>query len=530
MKSNQIKSVFLLLTFAAILAQPLQATIEKVKLQAGATANAANLSNEISVQNSNSTISTNLGLVGIGPVRLPFVINVSHLVTLTGDWLNTCDRVEILNASGTIVQTLRDAALTKTTVSGKGQLKFTVPSTRLTGVGNFEIRVRYFIETNGFDVLKCRVVNRGVINSITWVGTNLPVITNVTGGERSTLTRELEYKLQFTGTGFGTTVDLTDIPNGPSSTGFPISVTSTVVNSTGTVITITMKPGSGLGQFFVDPITVQPDLQDFVNGNNFEIIGLTLPGSNLFGPYLMYDFNNLLSTAGSLTNLAEITVTPPPPPPPAPDLRPGTPTSFGTTYKFGTLTVTDQQGKIYKNIDAAQDNNDLGTQLSSNSSSVIGNTSRCVSKELGNDPTLGVVTLHQITMGNYTCPITNQGNANATAAFTNTFRGNMVAAAAPVLPTQAALTRFTTFPTVTTVSQTLPSLNQGITNNNIVHKRMIQVFTFSNRPGAFYCDNAWPVEQGNTTNSLITITVDTNKNVNEGTEGGETNNVYPAQQ
>jgi hypothetical protein len=231
-----------------------------------------------------------------------------------------------------------------------------------------------------------------------------------------------------------------------------------------------------------------------------------------------------------LTNLAEITVTPPPPPPPAPDLRPGTPTSFGTTYKFGTLTVTDQQGKIYKNIDAAQDNNDLGTQLSSNSSSVIGNTSRCVSKELGNDPTLGVVTLHQITMGNYTCPITNQGNANATAAFTNTFRGNMVAAAAPVLPTQAALTRFTTFPTVTTVSQTLPSLNQGITNNNIVHKRMIQVFTFSNRPGAFYCDNAWPVEQGNTTNSLITITVDTNKNVNEGTEGGETNNVYPAQQ
>jgi hypothetical protein len=56
---------------------------------------------------------------------------------------------------------------------------------------------------------------------------------------------------------------------------------------------------------------------------------------------------------------------------------------------------------------------------------------------------------------------------------------------------------------------------------------MIQVFTFSNRPGAFYCDNAWPLEIGNTANSLITITVDSNLNINEGTEGGELNNVFP---
>jgi hypothetical protein len=156
---------------------------------------------------------------------------------------------------------------------------------------------------------------------------------------------------------------------------------------------------------------------------------------------------------------------------------------------------------------------------------VIGNTSRCVSKELGNDPTLGVVTLHQITMGNYTCPIKNNGNANATTAFTNSFRGNMVTSTTQVLPTQAALARFTTLPTITTVNQTLPSLNIGITNNSIVPKRMIQVFTFSNRPGAFYCDNAWPLEIGNTANSWITITVDSINNVNEGTEGGELDNV-----
>jgi hypothetical protein len=515
MKTLQIKSVFLLLAFAALMTQPLFATIEKVKLQAGATANAANLSNEMTVNNSNSNNSAGLGLV-FGDRRLPFVISVNHLVTLTGDWLNTCDRVEILNASGTIVQTLRDAALAKTTVSGKGQLKFTVPSTRLTGVGNFEIRVRYFIETNGYDVLKCRVVNRGVINSITWTGTNLPVITNTVGGERSTLLSNVDYSLQFTGTGFGTTVSLTNWHNDI------LGLVSVDVNSTGTVITMRLR-GANLFQ----PSTKRPNLQDYANDINFGIIGVGNELGNLFGAYLVYDFNNLLSTAGSLTNLAEITVTLPPPPPPAPDIRPGTPTSFGTTYSFGSVTVTDQQGRIYKNINipTTPDQNSLGTQLST--SFVIGNPSRCVSKELGNDPTLGTVTLHQITMGTYVCPIFNAGNANVTTAFTNSFRGNMVTSTPQVLPTQAALARFTTFPTVTSITQTLPSLNIGITNNSIVNKRMIQVFTFSNRPGAFYCDNAWPLERGNTTNIDITITVDSANNVNEGTSGGESNNVFP---
>ena len=517
MKTNPIKSIFLLCALGLLLVQPLAATIEKVKLQAGASSIAQNLSKEFSVQNSNSNNPALLGLIEFG-YRLPFVVSVNHLVTLTGDWLNTCDRVEIVNAAGNPVQTLRDAALTKTTVNGKGQLKFTVPSSRLTSIGNFEIRVRYFIETNGFDVLKCLVVPRGVINSITWVGTNLPTITNVAGGERSTLNSNVEYKLQFTGIGFGSTAKVTHLPND-----IFFGITSMVVNNTGTVMTITMKPN-------VSTFTmVSPDLQDFVNGNNFEIIGTSMPTFNLnvYGAYLMYDFNNLLSTTGNLTNLAQIAINPLPP---APNLVPLLPTSFGTTYKFGTLTVTDQQGRIYKNIvtpppNTTPDNNDLGTQLSTGS--LINIPSRCVSNVLGNDPTLGVVTLHQITMGNYTCPIKNVGNANATTVFTNSFRGNMVTSTPQVLPTQAALARFTTFPTITTITQTLPSLNIGITNNSIVPKRMIQVFTFSNRPGAFYCDNAWPLEIGNTANSLITITVDSNLNINEGTEGGELNNVFP---
>ena len=522
MKTNPIKSIFLLCALGLLLALPLSATIEKVKLQAGATSIAQNLSNELNVQNSNSNNSSGLGLV-TGNHRLPFVISVNHLVTLTGDWLNTCDRVEIVNSSGNIVQTLRDAALTKTTVSGKGQLKFTVPSSRLTSVGNFEIRVRWIIETNGFDVLKCLVVPRGVINSITWVGTNLPTITNITGGERSTLNSNVEYKLQFTGTGFGSTVSLTDLPNGVD-----FGVTSTVVNTAGTVMTITMKPNNN--NVNQTAAFTNPDLQDFVNGNNFEIIGLSGKNTNLFGAYLMYDFNNTLSTTGNLTNLAQIAVNPRPL---FPDLTifpeqevTVYPLMTGTSYKFGSLTVTDQQGRIYKNIliPTTPVFCDLGTQLNT-PNAIIGNTSRCVSKEIGTDPTLGVVTLHQITMGNYTIPIQNVGEQSVTSSFTNSFRGNMVASTPQVLPTQAALARFTTFPSITTVTRMETTLFINNTINSIIPKRMIQVFTFSNKPGVFYCDNAWPLETGNVIGSLITVTIDINNNVNEGTAGGELNNL-----
>jgi hypothetical protein len=519
MKILQIKSIFLLLTFSALLAQPLQATIEKVKLQAGATSIAQNLSREMQINNSNSNNSSQLGLVS-GIHRLPFVISVNHLVTLNGDWLNTCDRVEIVNAAGNTLQTLRDAALTKTTVNGKGQLKFTVPSTRLTSIVNFEIRVRYAPEFNGYDVLKCCVVPRGVINSITWVGTNLPTITNVTGGELSSLTCLLEYKLQFTGTGLGSALSLIRTPIGIS-----LGVTSALVNPTGTILTITMKPPSvSLTKL------VTPDLQDFVNGNNFEIIGLSGLNTNPFGAYLIYDFNNLLSTTGNLTNLKQLAVNPRPL---FPDLRifpeqevTAFPLMTGTSYKFGSLTVTDQQGRSYKNIliPTTPVLCDLGTQLIT-PNAIIGNTSRCVSKELGTDPTLGVVTLHQITMGNYTIPIQNVGEKSVTSSFTNSFRGNMVASTPQVLPTQAALTRFTTFPSITTVTRMESTLNISNTINSIIPKRMIQVFTFSNRPGAFYCDNAWPLEIGNVIGSLITVTIDINNNVNEGTAGGELNNL-----
>ena len=520
MKIHKIKSIFLLLTFSALLAQPLQATIERVKLQAGASSIAQNLSREMQINNSNSNNSSQLGLVS-GIHRLPFVISVNHLVTLTGDWLNTCDRVEIVNAAGNTVQTLRDAALTKTTVNGKGQLKFTVPSTRLTSIVNFEIRVRYAPEFNGYDVLKCRVVPRGVINSITWVGANLPTITNVTGGELSTLTCLLEYTLQFTGTGLGSALGLIRTPIGIS-----LGVTSALVNPTGTILTITMNP-----PFISLTKLATPDLQDFVNGNNFEIIGLSGLNTNPFGAYLMYDFNNLLSTTGNLTNLAQLAVIPTPR---FPDLMifPSMEGIFetrttGDSYQFGSLTVTDQQGKIYKNIliPTTPALCDLGTQLIT-PNAIIGNTSRCVSKGLGTDPILGVVTLHQITMRPYSIPISNRGSADVNTTFTNSFRGNMVASTPQVLPTQAALSRFTTFPSITTVNQTLTSLSvNALFTNSIIDKRMIQVFTFSNKPGTFYCDNAWPLERGNVEGSLITITIDSNNNVNEGSFGGELNNV-----
>ena len=537
MKILQIKS-FLLIMFAALLAQPLQATIEKVKLQVG-SGGPMNISKELFVESSNSNNTSNLnGLcwesvpasLGVKGGRLPFRLGSSHFVTLTGVFLDMADKVQIVNASGTVVSTI--TSLTKTTVSGKTQLKFTVPSSVLGSVGNFEIRVRYFAELNGYDVLKCLVAKSGIINFVKWVGPNIPVQTSINGGERSTLIRDVEYKLEFTngnnnGTDFGTAVSLACVPNNARY----LNITAVTVNSTGNTITVTMKPGATTISSFGQAQTITPNLQDFSTGNNFEFLGMSdfndfnfdssVP--NVFGPYMAHIFSTTLSTTGDFTNLKEIVVTPPPP---MPNLVPLAPTSFGTVYNFGTLTVTDQQGRVYKNliIPTTADNNDLGTQLSSNF--LIDNSTRCVSKDLGNDATLGTVTLHQITLGTYTCPIKNSGGVDVTTTFTNSFRGNMVLSTAPVLPTVAALTRNTVFPSLTTVTQTLPSLNKGITNNSIVHKRMIQVFTFSNRPGSFYCDNAWPAERGNTTNSLITITVDTNNNVNEGTDGGENNNVY----
>lgn len=530
MKTFQIKSIILPL-FAALFSLPLLATIEKVKLQVG-SGGPSNVSRELFVVNSNSNNPDFLGIcyespqnsLGVRGGKMPFRINSSHLVTLTGDWLNTCDRVEIINSSGSIVQTLRNTELAKTTVNGKGQLKFTVPATRLTGVGNFELRVRYFIETNGYDVLKCRVVKAGIINFVKWVGPNLPTQTSISGGERSTLIKDVEYKLEFTngntnGTDFGTAVSLACVPLKAKF----LNITAVTVNSTGNTITVTMKPGATSTSSYSQPQTIAPNLQDFSTGNNFEFIGVSgeddfdssLP--NVYGGHVMHAFNTALSTAGDFTDLKEIVVAFPPP---TPDLIPLTPTSFGTTYNFGSLTVTDQQGKIYKNIviPTVPNNNDLGTQLSS--LSVIGNATRCVSKQIGTDPTLGTITLHQITMGTYTCPIQNAGNANATTSFTNSFMGNMVVATAPVLPTQAALTRFTTFPTPTTVTQTLPSLNMGITNNSVVNKSMIQVFTFSNRPGNFYCDSAWPDESNGSVGieapGKINVVVDLNNSVNEG--------------
>jgi hypothetical protein len=454
---------------------------------------------------------------------MPFRLGSNHLVTLTGAFLDMADKVQIVNASGSVVSTI--TSLTKTTVNGKGQLKFTVPSSVLGSAGNFEIRVRYFPELNGYDVLKCCVAKSGIINFVKWVGPNIPVQTSISGGERSTLIRDVEYKLEFTngnnnGTDFGTAVSLACVP---VKAGF-LNITAVTVNSTGSTITVTMKPGATTNSSFSQAQTITPNLQDFSTGNNFEFLGMSgfndfnfdssIP--NVFGPYMAHIFSTTLSTTGDFTNLKEIVVTPPAP---APDIQPLIPSSFGTTYSFGTSTVTDQQGRIYKNISTpvtpTANQSDLGEQLKFNG--LLGNTSRTVSKVIGNDATLGTITLHQITMGTYTCPVKNGGNANASTSFNNSFKGNMVASTAPVLPSQAALARFTTFPTIQTVTQTLPSLNVNITNNHIVHKRMIQVFTFSNKPDSFYCDNAWPVETNGTQGKKITVTVDSSNQINEGT-------------
>jgi ethanolamine utilization microcompartment shell protein EutS len=152
----------------------------------------------------------------------------------------------------------------------------------------------------------------------------------------------------------------------------------------------------------------------------------------------------------------------------------------GTTFKFENVTVTDALGNIYKALAVDQNNtNDLGHQLTN--LNLGSNSSRLVTKVIGNDPTLGQIELMEISMGTYVLPIANIGTADAKIPFTNRFTGNMVTGSIK-LPTKEDLKQKIAFPFTSTFDYVLPSLATGITNNCVVNKANIQVFTFSNRP------------------------------------------------
>lgn len=273
-----------------------EATISFVKLQAGSVNASQNLSLNHAVSNKK-----------VKGYRLPFVTGISHVVDMTGAFLDVCDRVEICNSSGAVQRTLRSSSLNKFKSNNEGHVKFTVNASDLPGVeGDFILKVRYAVELNGFDQLDCKVAARGVINSIQWVGADLPVFsTHSSGaGEVSTLTIGKEYTLQFNGTGFSNSVQLYDgqRTNLYNTNNLPFTNADLTVNSAGTIMTLKVRP-SGTA-------TITPDLQSFTSLSTnllfvYGGVGNILGG---WGPYLVYDYNNLMSNAGNLTDLKQIKI------------------------------------------------------------------------------------------------------------------------------------------------------------------------------------------------------------------------------
>lgn len=270
-----------------------QATISSVKLQAGTNV-PQNLSNSLTVSNKR-----------IQGFRLPFVTGINHVVDLTGAFLDVCDRVEICNSSGAVQRTINSSGLNKFKSNNEGHVKFTVNASDLPGIdADFILKVRYAVELSGFDQLDCKVAGRGVIQSIQWTGSTLPTIIpfSKNGGETSLLKSGSVYTLQFNGTGFTSSVQLFDglRSNLLGQNNLPFTSSDLTVNSAGTTITLIVRPSGSVG--------VSLDLENFTSStqNLLFVFGGVGNISGGWGPYLVYDYNNLISNAGSLTDLKRI--------------------------------------------------------------------------------------------------------------------------------------------------------------------------------------------------------------------------------
>ncbi len=341
-----------------------EATISFVKLQAGSVNASQNLSLNHAVSNKK-----------VKGFRLPFVTGISHVVDMTGAFLDVCDRVEICNASGTVQRTLKGSALNKFKSNNEGHVKFTVNASDLPGVeGDFILKVRYAVELNGFDQLDCKVAARGVINSIQWVGTTLPVFsTHSSGaGEVSTLTVGKEYTLQFNGTGFSSSVQLYDglRTNLYNTNVLPFTNADLTVNSAGTIMTLKVRPSG--------TVTITPDLQSFTSLSTnllfvYGGVGNILGG---WGPYLVYDYNNLMSNSGSLTDLKQIKVVTAPSGVPELSITAVT-NKFTTSQSQGGL-FTDSDLGTYQLCNSSATAN-VKTTIIPNLSIVISNTSNMAS-------------------------------------------------------------------------------------------------------------------------------------------------------
>jgi hypothetical protein len=452
--------------------------------------------------------------------KIPVTPGSNYTILVEGNFMDTWDRIEVRQTNGTsAIAGITVTSTSKFLLNGKGATRWTlnVGSGVATGT-DFMIRMRYVIETNinepmTGENIKFEAVRRGSI-------TNIAISPQpVRNGGTLNLRPDVDYTLTFTLGGLpGTSVRYKGSSGifsnqGGAISGFgfandPAFPSPFIVASSATTFTMRFKTTSNSPNSTANIMDLHNLLFRFLDADIDDVFESTAKA------YHVACTVGALNNSSPNTNLVSVV-----PGVNLPDIKPVAPTSRGTLYSFGNATVTDQQGRVYKNIvvPATPNSSNLGTQLSQNG--LLNNPSLAVSKVLGTDASLGTVTLHEVLMGTYVCPVTNSGTGavNATSSFNNRFTGNMVSSVTPALPTQAALARRTSFPVNTSVTRSLPSLNVGINDNAVVHKTSIQVFTFSNRPGIFYCDNAWPVE------SNLTVFVDVNNNIDEIFDGTSNN-------
>lgn len=264
-------------------------------------------------------------------LRVPFVSGRKHTVTIWGDFVDWCDRVEIRNNKTGALAAISGKALTRSVessaswvpprIEGKGKLTFTLPGGIIPGSGTtFDLCVRY--SPFGTDTLECRGIRRLVIDSATWVGpfVTQPTVTPLGTGEASLLRPGVAHSIRLhtsAGLGFINNAAVKFGYGGQPNTIFStppnyilsIPVTSFTVNSTDPrFLTVNFMPLAAHAGRQLDRAWQGIRLTDAAQ-----------PGGHFWGEYIFHRFKSPLPTAGASTDLARVTVAgaPPPPPPPA---------------------------------------------------------------------------------------------------------------------------------------------------------------------------------------------------------------------
>lgn len=240
--------------------------------------------------------------------RVPFVTGKDHIVHLVGNWLDVSDRVEIVK-DGKVSRTIsKSAYLLANTSGGKGQIRFKVNSSDLPTVGgSFTIRVRWIVETNGFQKLDGKTVARGTVSSIKWVGgtgiTMPECQPNTSSGEVCRLPLNNLFKLELNGSGFSTNTQVFDGITEKifqTSTGLGFEVSDAVATSSRVTLTFSSGgTGSSWSLGTNNTSSLPMSFLQIADGGAGNIAGG-------WGRYVYYRVADNLSITGDLTNLKSV--------------------------------------------------------------------------------------------------------------------------------------------------------------------------------------------------------------------------------